>query len=177
MRTWRGRFAAGGMPALADRKRSGRPVSFTALQVAEAKALACQLPAETGVGLPGRLRRPSRPCLWPLRTQDRHQALHEPGHPSHDHRALRQCQTRLLDRRQRLIPPREEGHRSLDQGVSERCHGPHPRARLLDEPDRYNATAQPFQWRFTTSDLDDLLARLDRHTLDRPEESSARLTA
>ncbi|UUU44410.1 helix-turn-helix domain-containing protein [Streptomyces sp. NBC_00162] len=26
VRTWRGRFAAGGMPALADRKRSGRPV-------------------------------------------------------------------------------------------------------------------------------------------------------
>ncbi|MFH8337470.1 IS630 family transposase [Streptomyces sp. AM6-12] len=51
VRTWRGRFAAGGMPALADRKRSGRPVSFTALQVAEAKALACQLPAETGVPL------------------------------------------------------------------------------------------------------------------------------
>jgi transposase len=39
--------------------------------------------------------------------------------------------------------------------------------------DRYNATAQPFQWKFTTSDLDDLLARLDRHTLDRQEESSA----
>ncbi|WP_328837971.1 helix-turn-helix domain-containing protein [Streptomyces europaeiscabiei] len=25
VRTWRGRFAAGGLPALADRKRSGRP--------------------------------------------------------------------------------------------------------------------------------------------------------
>ncbi|MFE7610610.1 helix-turn-helix domain-containing protein [Streptomyces celluloflavus] len=43
--TWRGRFAAGGPPALADCKRSGRPVSFTALQVAEVKALVCQLPA------------------------------------------------------------------------------------------------------------------------------------
>ncbi|MFC9932203.1 helix-turn-helix domain-containing protein [Streptomyces sp. NPDC127190] len=30
LRTWRGRFAAGGLCALADRKRSGRPVSFTA---------------------------------------------------------------------------------------------------------------------------------------------------
>lgn len=47
VRTWRGRFTAGGMPALADRKRSGRPVSFTALQVAEVKALACQSPAGT----------------------------------------------------------------------------------------------------------------------------------
>ncbi|MGW2580284.1 transposase, partial [Streptomyces virginiae] len=44
--------------------------------------------------------------------------------------------------------------------------------------DRYNATAQPFQWRFTTSDLDDLLARLDRHTpTDRQEESSVALAA
>nr|WP_256259213.1 helix-turn-helix domain-containing protein [Streptomyces mirabilis] len=47
MRTWRGRFATGGLPALADRKRSGRPASFTALQVAEVKALARQLPAKT----------------------------------------------------------------------------------------------------------------------------------
>ncbi|MFE5739309.1 helix-turn-helix domain-containing protein [Streptomyces celluloflavus] len=40
-----------GLPALADRKRSGRSVSFTALQVAEVKALACQLPAGTGAPL------------------------------------------------------------------------------------------------------------------------------
>jgi transposase len=51
VRTWRGRFADGGLPALADRKRSGRPARFTPGQVAEAKALACQLPAETGVPL------------------------------------------------------------------------------------------------------------------------------
>ncbi|WP_336319948.1 IS630 family transposase [Streptomyces lavendofoliae] len=50
-RTWRGRFADGGLPALADRRRSGRPARFTPVQVAEAKALACQLPAETGVPL------------------------------------------------------------------------------------------------------------------------------
>lgn len=47
VRTWRGRFAERGLPGLSDRKRSGRPPSFTALQVAEVKALACQLPAET----------------------------------------------------------------------------------------------------------------------------------
>ncbi|MFB6807240.1 IS630 family transposase [Streptomyces sp. NPDC056387] len=51
VRTWRGRFAHGGLPALADRKRSGRPARFTPVQVAEAKALACQLPVETGVPL------------------------------------------------------------------------------------------------------------------------------
>ncbi|MET8518202.1 transposase [Streptomyces sp. NPDC005077] len=47
------------------------------------------------------------------------------------------------------------------------------RDRLRDFEDRYNATAQPFQWSFTTSDPDDLLARLDRHTTDHQEESSA----
>ena len=48
VRRWRGRFAAGRMSALADRKRSGRPPTFTALQIAEVKALACQLPVESG---------------------------------------------------------------------------------------------------------------------------------
>ncbi|MER5710433.1 hypothetical protein [Streptomyces sp. NPDC002122] len=49
--------------------------------------------------------------------------------------------------------------------------------RLRAFEDRYNATAQPFQWKFTTSDLDDLLARLDRHAADHPEESLPRLAA
>ncbi|MEV0424842.1 IS630 family transposase [Streptosporangium canum] len=51
VRTWRGRFVEEGLPGLADRKRSGRPPSFTALQTAQVKALACQLPAETGAPL------------------------------------------------------------------------------------------------------------------------------
>ncbi|MEK2479040.1 transposase [Streptomyces noursei] len=51
------------------------------------------------------------------------------------------------------------------------------RHRLRAFEDRYNATAQPFQWKFTTSDLDALLARLDRHTADHHEESSAALAA
>ncbi|MEU1340610.1 IS630 family transposase [Streptomyces sp. NPDC005827] len=49
--------------------------------------------------------------------------------------------------------------------------------RLRAFEDHYNATAQPFQWKFTTSDLDDLLARIDRHTTDHPEESSVALAA
>ncbi len=44
--------------------------------------------------------------------------------------------------------------------------------RLRAFEDRYNATAQPFQWKFTTTDLEDLLARLDRYTPDRQEKSS-----
>jgi len=50
-RKWRGRLAAHGMAGLADRKRAGRPPRFTPVQVAEVKALACQLPAEAGVPL------------------------------------------------------------------------------------------------------------------------------
>jgi transposase len=50
-RKWRGRFAAHGMAGLTDRQRPGRPPRFTPLQVAEVKALACQLPAEAGAPL------------------------------------------------------------------------------------------------------------------------------
>jgi len=39
------------LPALSDRKRSGRPASFTPLQSAQVKAPACQLPAESGTPL------------------------------------------------------------------------------------------------------------------------------
>ncbi|MET8421813.1 helix-turn-helix domain-containing protein [Streptomyces sp. NPDC005134] len=49
--TWRVRFVDGSLAALADRRRCGRPRRFTPVQVAEIKALACQLPAETGTPL------------------------------------------------------------------------------------------------------------------------------
>jgi transposase len=51
VRKWRGRFATEGMAGLVDRKRCGRPPRFTPVQVAEVKALACQLPAEHGIPL------------------------------------------------------------------------------------------------------------------------------
>jgi transposase len=51
VRCWRGRYADQGLAGLADRPRSGRPPRFSPLQVVEVKALACQLPAETGVPL------------------------------------------------------------------------------------------------------------------------------
>ncbi|MGW2410515.1 helix-turn-helix domain-containing protein [Streptomyces sp. NPDC001739] len=37
-------------------------------------------------------------------------AVHDPDRTGHGHRALRRRQTRLPDRRQRLLPSREEGH-------------------------------------------------------------------
>jgi len=48
---WRKRFFEEGIAGLADRKRSGRPRRFPPLVVAEVKALACELPATTGVAL------------------------------------------------------------------------------------------------------------------------------
>jgi transposase len=50
-RTWRGRFAEHGLGGLADLPRSGRPRRITELERAAVVALACQLPAATGVPL------------------------------------------------------------------------------------------------------------------------------
>jgi transposase len=51
VRKWRRRFAQDRLPGLSDQRRSGRPPSFTPVQVAEVKQLACTLPAETGIAL------------------------------------------------------------------------------------------------------------------------------
>src|SRR5437588_5562778 len=51
VRKWRRRFAAGRLAGLKDAPRSGRPPVFTAADQAEVVALACALPAESGVPL------------------------------------------------------------------------------------------------------------------------------
>lgn len=327
VRTWRGRFAHGGLPARADRKRSGRPARFTPVQVAETKALACQLPAETGVPLSrwscpelaaeltargitdsisaSRVRRwlrgdalkpwqyrswifftnpdfrvkAQRVPDWYVRTWQSESLDADEYVISADEKASVQARCRCPS-----DPPTEAGPRVTREPylraggalaylaacdvhaaqVSGRCEkttgiepfmtlvtqvmsqepcvsakrvfwvvdngsshrGKRAAARLSAEvpnavmvhtpvhaswlnqveiffsvvqrkvvtpndftdlnevtdrlrifEDRYNATAQlfQFQWKFTTSDLDDLLARLVRHIADRPEESSAAL--
>ena len=51
VRKWRGRFAGRGLPGLTDLPRSGRPRRISELTRAAVVALACQLPAATGVPL------------------------------------------------------------------------------------------------------------------------------
>ena len=50
-RRWRGRFAGRGLEGLKDLPRSGRPRQISAAERAAVVALACQLPAATGVPL------------------------------------------------------------------------------------------------------------------------------
>ena len=48
---WRKRFFEEGLDGLKDRQRTGRPPAFPPVAVVTVKALACELPAETGVPL------------------------------------------------------------------------------------------------------------------------------
>jgi transposase len=51
VRKWRRRYCADRLDGLTDRPRSGRPRQFSAVQVAEVKALACELPAASNTPL------------------------------------------------------------------------------------------------------------------------------
>jgi transposase len=51
VRKWRRRFHQQRLAGLTDRPRAGRPRRFSAVQVAEVKALACELPADADIPL------------------------------------------------------------------------------------------------------------------------------
>ena len=328
VRSWRGRFAAGRVPALADRKRSGRPPTSTPLQNAEVKALACQLPTESGtplsrwscpelareavtrgitdtVSAPTVRRRLKDDALKPWqhrswifirdpnfrataqRVLDLYARIFDGAPLSEDEYVISADEKTSIQARCRCHPTLAPGqaramrvnhtygrggaldylaaydihraevfgrceqttgivpfmklveqvmtsepyasakrvYRIVDNGSShrgksaiDRLAARFPNALLVHTPvhaaclnrieiffsivqrkvvspndftdldevrkrlrafeDRYNATAQPFQWRFTATDLDDLLARLDRCALTgRQEESSTALAA
>ncbi|WP_438297189.1 IS630 family transposase [Streptomyces sp. HUAS TT7] len=327
VRRWRGRFAQAGLPGLKDRQRCGRPASFTPLQATEVKALACRLPAETGMPLspwscpelareaitrqivtavsPSTVRRwlaedalkPWQHRSWIFITDSGFRtkaarvldlyARTWQGQPLGEHeyvisadektsiqarcrchptlapgkaRALRVNHTygrggalaylvaydvhqaKVFGRTEartgidpsmalaaqamsqepyasakRVFWPVDNGSSHRGKKAADRLTASFPNAVMVHTPvhsswlnqveiffsvvqrkvvspndftdpteagdrlrtfeDRYNATAQPFQWKFTTSDLDDLLARLDRHTTGHQEESSVALAA
>ena len=62
VRKWRGRFAARGLDGLQKLSRPGRPRRISAADRAAVVALACQLPAATGVPLGWRPERWPAPC-------------------------------------------------------------------------------------------------------------------
>ncbi|MEH0824219.1 MULTISPECIES: IS630 family transposase [unclassified Micromonospora] len=327
VRTWRGRFADLGLPGLADRKRPGRPAGFTALQAAQVRALACQLPSEAGAPLSrwscpelareavergiapflsaSTVRRwldqdalkpwqhhswifitdpdfsPKAACVLDLyartwqgnplgpdeyvisadeKTSIQARCRCHPTLAPGQARAMRINHTygrggalaylAAYDVHQARVFGRTEPRTGIDpfmnlvaqvmsqepyasaervfwivdngsshrgQKAADRLTSAFPNAVMVHTPvhaswlnqveiyfsvvqrkvvspndftdlaqvgdrlrafeGRYNATAQPFQWKFTTSDLDDLLARLDRHTADHLEESSVALAA
>jgi transposase len=73
--------------------------------------------------------------LRPLREHHRHRRVHQPGHPGHDPGALQVRRPGVLDRGQRLLPPRTGRDRPTRRAIPQRDHGAHPGARVLAEPD------------------------------------------
>ncbi|GAA2261266.1 MULTISPECIES: helix-turn-helix domain-containing protein [Kitasatospora] len=191
VRIWRGRFADLGLRGPLDRQRTGRPPVFTPLQAVQVKALACRLPAETGAPLsrwscPELARAAmSRGIAASVSASTVRRWLDQDAIKPWQHRSwifitdpdFHPKAARVLDLYARSCDGEPIGADEYVIGADKKTNDftslTQVKDRLRDLEDRYNATAQPFQWRFTTSDLDDLLARLDRHTTDHQEESSA----
>src|SRR5439155_145177 len=222
VRKWRNRFAGTAtLDALTDRPRSGRPARFTPVQVAEIKALACQLPAESDTGLArwscpelareaitrGVVDRVSASTVRRWLAEDpikpwRHQSwifIRDPDFAvmttepyasakrvfwivdnGSSHRGQRAI-TRLSKRFPNAVMVHTPIHASwLNQVeiyfsiIQRKVLSPNDftdldqvEQRLHVFQQRYNVNARPFKWKFTPTDLEDLLARIDRHETQR----------
>jgi hypothetical protein len=109
------------------------------VQVAEVKALACQLPAEAGAPL----------SVW---------SCPELAHQAVIGGITDAISASTVGRDRDLFL----GRAAQGRGPNDFTHLDQVRQRLDDFELRYNATARPFQWKFTPTDLDDLLAKIDR---------------
>lgn len=123
----------------------------------ESDAGESHLRARRRAGLPGRLRRPPGHSVRPLRADHRHSPVHGPGRPGDAPGALREREARVLDRRQRLLPPRQGrngpscGREIFFSVVQRKVVAPNDFTdlaqvgdRLRAFEDRYNARARPF---------------------------------
>jgi len=110
---------------------------------------------------------------WPLRIHHRHRPFHRAGQAGHDHRTMRLSPAGVLDRRQRLLPPRV-GRRQPDApDLAHRTTGSPARTRQLAEPDRdlllHRATQSRYPERLlrpdrgSRNDLNELLNRTAAH--------------
>jgi hypothetical protein len=93
-----------------------------------------RLPPPRRRRLPGRLRRARGEDPRPLRGHHRDRPLHRAGRAGHDPRALPVGAPSVLDREQRVLPPRTESDRPAYRTVPERGHGAHTRPRVVAEP-------------------------------------------
>ncbi|WP_329454549.1 helix-turn-helix domain-containing protein [Streptomyces sp. NBC_01497] len=146
--TRRRRFAVGRVPALADRERSGRPPTSTAPQTAEVKALACQLPTESGAPL-------SRWSCPELAREAVTRTIADTISVSTVRRRPEDDALKPWRHRSWIFISDPEvtcSARSSRPGTSPTS--PRVGDRLRAFEDRYDAAAQPLPWKFTTSDLD-----------------------
>ncbi len=113
-------------------------------------------------GLAGRLGRPPRQGARTLRGDYRHRTVRSARGPGHGRRALRVGSPGVLDRGQRLVPPRTGLHRQTARTVGQPAADPPARPRILAQPGRDLLLRGPAQSvdPNDSADLDEVEVRL-----------------
>ena len=161
VRKWRGRYARQGLAGLKDLPRSGRPTTFSPAEIAQVKAIACTNPRENKQ-LPL--------ARWSV-TEIAAQTIREgivtcvcrtTVERWLDQDAIKPWQTRSW------ISPRDplfavKGGMVLD--LYQRQWYDALAEHILTFQNWYNTTAQPFNWTWTRTQLNNYLNQLDNPTL------------